>query len=490
MATAAEKLGSARKWDHWIGGKATPSESGQYLDDLNPEDDSVFAQLAAGTAEDIDKAVQVAQETFQSYSKSLASEREAILSKTAELLEQNRQEFVDILIDEVGSPIGKAQFEVQYAIGCLRAAAGVTRQVRGETIPPDIPGRLSLSIRQPLGVIASITPFNVPLLKQTKLSASPLATGNTVVMLASEFASVTALRLAELYKEAGLPDGAFNVITGLGADIGDSLTTHPLVPAVMFTGSARVGKHVAELCGKHLKRVVLELGGKNPLVILKDANIDAAVEAAAFGTFFYQGQACMASSRIYVERDVIDEFTEKFKTAAENLGMGDLRDPDTWLGPIISERQRNRVRTHIEDAKSKGANVVTGGEWDGHRCRPTILTGVQESMVVCREETFGPVTSIYPVDSADEALEKANDTDFGLSAAVFTQDIDKALTLAQSINAGMVHINAPTVADEPHVPFGGVGDSGFGREGTDIDIDTLTEWKWITVQLPVSGNPG
>ena len=489
MATAAEKLGSVKKWEHWIGGKATPSESGQYLDNLNPEDDSVFTRLAAGTANDIDKAVQTAQQAFQSYSKSLASEREAILSKTAELLEQNRQEFVDILIDEVGSPIGKAQFEVQYAIGCLRAAAGVTRQVRGETIPPDIPGRLSLSIRQPLGVIASITPFNVPLLKHANLSSTPLATGNTVVMLASEFAAVTVLRLAELYKEAGLPDGAFNVITGLGADIGDSLTTHPLVRAVMFTGSARVGRHVAELCGKHMKRVVLELGGKNPLVILKDANIDAAVEAAAFGTFFYQGQACMASSRIYVEREVIDEFIEKFKTAAENLGLGDLRDPDTWLGPIISERQRNRVRTHIEDARSKGVNIVTGGEWEGNRCRPTILTGVDEEMIVCREETFGPVTSIYPVDSADEALEKANDTVYGLSAAVFTQDIDQALTLAQSINAGMVHINAPTVHDEPHVPFGGVGDSGFGREGTDIDIDTLTEWKWITIQLPVGDRP-
>lgn len=484
MATAAEKLGSGKKWDHWIGGKATPSDSGQYLNDLNPEDDSVYAQLAAGTTKDIDRAVQAAQETFQTYSKSLASEREAILCRAAELMEQSRQEFVDILIDEIGSPIGKAQFEVQYAISCLRAAAGVPRQVRGETIPPDIPGRLSLSIRQPLGVIASITPFNVPLLKHTKLSSTPLATGNTVVMLASEFASVTALRLAELYREAGLPDGAFNVITGLGADIGDSLTTHPQVRAVMFTGSARVGKHVAELCGKNMKRVVLELGGKNPLLVLKDANIDAAVEAAAFGTFFYQGQACMASSRIYVERPVVDEFINSFKTVAENLGMGDLRDPTTWLGPIISERQRNRVRTHIEDARSKGASVITGGNWTGHRCHPTILTAVQENMVVCREETFGPVTSVYPVDNAEEALEKANDTVFGLSAAVFTQDIDKALTLAQSIDAGMVHINAPTLNDEPHVPFGGMGESGFGREGTDIDIDTLTEWKWITVQLP------
>jgi len=487
MSTAAENLKSIKTWEHWIAGRPAPSNSGQYLDDLNPEDDSVFARLAAGTTQDIDKAVQVAQEAFTSYSTTLAAEREAILCKTAALLEQNRQEFVDILIDEVGSPMGKAQFEVQYAIGCLRAAAGVARQVRGDTIPPDIPGRLSFSLRQPLGVIASITPFNVPLLKHTKLSATPLATGNTVVMLASEMASVTALRLAELYQEAGLPDGVFTVVTGPGADIGDSLTTHPLVRTVMFTGSCRVGKHIGALCGQNMKRVVLELGGKNPLVILNDANIDAAVQAAAFGTFFFQGQACMASSRIYVERDVLDEFVEKLKSTAEGLGMGDLRDPDTWLGPIISERQRNRVRTHIKDAKSKGATVITGGDWVSNRCQPTVLTGVTEEMVVCREETFGPVTSIYPVDSADEALEKANDTEFGLSAAVFTQDIDKALTLAQSINAGMVHINAPTLADEPHVPFGGTGSSGFGREGTDIDIDTLTEWKWITVQLPVAG---
>ena len=484
MTSASENGRGVRKWDHWIAGAAVAPGSGRYLEDLNPEDDSVFARLAAGTENDIDKAVDAAQKAFQTYSKTLAAEREAILYKTAGLLEQNRQEFIDILIAEVGSPLGKAQFEVQYAIGCLRAAAGVARQVRGETIPSEIPGRLSFSVRQPLGVVASIAPFNVPLLKHAKLSATPLATGNTVVMLASELASATALRLAELYQEAGLPAGAFNVVTGLGADIGDSLTTHPLVRAVMFTGSSRVGRHIAKLCGKHLKRVVLELGGKNPLVILKDANIDAAVDAAAFGAFFYQGQACMASSRIYVERPVLAEFVEKLRAKAEGLGMGDLRDPDTWVGPIISERQRHRVRTHIEDAKSKGATVITGGHWRANRCQPTILTDVREAMAVCREETFGPVTSVYAVDSAEEALERANDTAFGLSAAVFTRDIDQALTMAQSINAGMVHVNAPTLHDEPHVPFGGMGESGFGREGTDIDIDTLTEWKWITVQLP------
>jgi acyl-CoA reductase-like NAD-dependent aldehyde dehydrogenase len=219
-------------------------------------------------------------------------------------------------------------------------------------------------------------------------------------------------------------------------------------------------------------------------VILADADLDAAVEAAAFGQFFFQGQACMASSRIYVEQSIVEEFSRRFKAKAESLGMGSLREPGTWVGPIISERQRQRVRTHISDAQSKGAKLLTGGEWIGNRCRPTILTDVSDDMTVCREETFGPVTSIYPVADLDEAILRANDTTYGLSAAIFTRDINKAMRFSQRVHAGMVHINAPTLHDEPHVPFGGVGDSGFGREGTDIDIDTFTEWKWVTIQLP------
>jgi acyl-CoA reductase-like NAD-dependent aldehyde dehydrogenase len=386
----------------------------------------------------------------------------------------------------VGSPFGKAHFEVQYAINCLRAAAGVARRVTGQTIPSDTPGRFSMSVREPLGVIASISPFNVPLLKNVKLTSTPIATGNSVVLLTSEEAPMVANRLADLYHEAGVPAGLFNVVTGFGDKIGDVLTTHPLVKVVMFTGSSRIGKHIAGLCGPLMRRVVLELGGKNPMVVLADADLDAAVEAAAFSQFFFQGQACMASSRIFVERGIEAEFCRRYKAKAESLGMGDLRDPNTWVGPIISARQRQRVRHHIEDAKAKGAKVLTGGEWIGNRCRPTILTGVEEAMTVCREETFGPVTSVYPIADFEEAVARANDTNFGLSAAIFTRDITKALQFSQRVRTGMVHINAPTIADEPHVPFGGIGDSGFGREGTDIDIDTFTEWKWITVQLPVS----
>lgn len=483
MATKAAAPAEQRA-DLWIGGKRVPSSTGKYFIDHNPEDDSTYAHVAEATVADVDRAVQSAQASFLENRQALAADREAWLSRAAAIVERRRGEFVDILTDEVGSPFGKAQFEVQYAVNCLRAAAGVARRVTGQTIPSELPGRFSLSVREPLGVIASIAPFNVPLLKNVKLSSTPLATGNTVVMLTSEHAPMVANLLADVYHEAGVPAGAFNVVTGFGDKIGDVLTTHPLVKVVMFTGSSRVGKHIAGLCGPLMRRVVLELGGKNPLVVLADADLDAAVEAAAFGQFFFQGQACMASSRIFVEQGIEAEFCRRLKARAETLGMGDLRNPDTWVGPIISDRQRQRVRRHIEDALAKGARLLTGGDWIGNRCRPTILLDVDEEMTVCREETFGPVTSIYPVADFEEAVQRANDTQYGLSAAIFTRDINKALQFTQRVRAGMVHINAPTLHDEPHVPFGGVGDSGFGREGTDIDIDTLTEWKWITIQLP------
>ncbi len=473
-----------KQYDLWINGEHCKPNNGQYFDVLNPIDDSLYCTAAEGNEADINKAVESAQACFSTYGKGLAKDREAMLCKAADLLERDRQEFLDILIDEIGSPINKAQFEVQYAIGHLRAAAGSARRVTGQTIPSDTPGRLSMSVRKPLGVIAAITPFNVPLIKSAKLIASPLATGNTVVLLCSEEAPSLSYRFAQLIHEAGFPAGALNVVSGFGMDIGDYLTGHPLVKTVMFTGSSRVGQHISEICGKQMKHAVLELGGKNPLIILADADIDKAVQTAVFGMFLYQGQACMASSRIIVETPVYDEFIKKFSAAANGLSLGDLREMSTILGPIISPRQRDRIRDHIENARENGATVLTGGKWEGNRCQPTILTSVTKDMTVCYEETFGPVTSVYSVADIDAALEMANDTRYGLSAAICTTNINSALMLAENINAGMVHINAPTLYDEPHVPFGGTGESGFGREGVEVDVDALTEWKWITVQLP------
>ena len=473
-----------KTYDLWINGQDTKPTSGKYFNVLNPLDDSVFCTAAESNQADINKAVDAAHACFQTFRKSLAKDREAMLCKAADLLERDREEFLEILIDEVGSPMNKAQFEVSQTIGQLRAAAGAARRVTGQTMPSDTPGRISMSVRKPLGVVAAITPFNVPLLKAAKLVASPLATGNTVVLLTSEEAPAVSFRFARLMEEAGFPAGSLNVVSGFGVDVGDFLTGHSLVKAVMFTGSSVVGKHISELCGKNMKPCVLELGGKSPYIVLADADIGLAVQNAIIGMFFYQGQACIASSRIIVEEAVYEQFIEIYSAAAKQLSMGDLRDMETILGPIISPRQRNRVRSHIEDAVAKGATLVTGGEWEGNRCQPTILTGVTDEMTVCRQETFGPVTSIYSVKDTEEALALANDTHYGLSGAIHTNDLNKALMLAHEVKTGMIHINAPSVYDEPNVPFGGVGDSGFGREGVDVDIDALTQWKWITIQLP------
>jgi len=472
------------KHELWINGEHTKPESGKYFDVLNPLDDSLYCQSAESNEADINKAVAAAHACFQTYSKTLAKDIEKMLCKAADLMERDQAEFADILIDEIGSPANKANFEISYAITHLRAAAGVARRVTGKTMPSDTPGRISMSVRKPLGVVAAITPFNVPLIKAAKLVASPLATGNTVVLLSSEEAPTLSFRFAQLLHEAGFPAGSVNVVSGFGVDVGDALNSHPLVKTVMFTGSSRVGKHIGEICGRAMKHAVLELGGKSPLVILNDADLGLAVKTAVFGMFLYQGQACMASSRIIVEEGIYPKFIEAYKAAASQLSMGDLRDMTTILGPIISQRQRDRVRRHIENAVENGATIETGGNWHGPRCEPTILTGITEKMDVYYEETFGPVTSVYSVKNYDEALTMANDTPYGLSSSIITNDLNTALDFAENIDAGMVHINAPTLYDEPHVPFGGTGDSGFGREGIEVDVDALTEWKWITIQLP------
>ena len=467
----------------WIGGEWRDASKKETFEVLNPIDDSLFAVAAKGTENDIRDAVATAKAAFPEFKKTLPKDREKWLIKVAEIMEQRKDDILNCLIDEIGSPMGKAMFEYTKGISMTRAAAGLARQVRGETFPSDVPGKLSMSIRSPRGVVAVITPFNVPFIKSTRLVANALAVGNTVVLLPSELTPKLAILLAEIYREAGFPGGVFNVVTGFGHEIGDSLTGHEDVDFLTFTGSSVVGQHINELCAKNKTPVTLELGGKSPSLVLKDADLDKIIPTAVKSIFMYQGQVCIGSSRFYVERPIYDEFAKKFAAMAAKLGRGDMRDPKTVIGPIISERQRGRVRDHIADAAKKGATVLTGGEWEGNRCQPTVLTGVTEEMTVCKEETFGPVTSIYPIDSYEEGLEKANDTPYGLSSAIYTNDINKALDFAQNIDAGMCHINGPTLHDEPHVPFGGNGESGMGREGTDADLEAMTELKWVTVQL-------
>lgn len=468
---------------HWIDGEWVDAGNGETFDVYNPIDDSIYCHAAKGTGDDLRKAVTMAKSAFSTYRETLPKERELWLLRAAEIIEKRKTDIVNCLIDEIGSPIGKAMFEFDKSLTMLRAAAGLCRNMRGETIPSDAPGKFSMTIREPLGVVAIITPFNVPLIKTSRLVANALALGNTVVQLPSEMSPHLSILMAEIFHEAGIPAGAYNVVTGLGHEIGDDLTGNPDVDFVSFTGSSVVGQHINEICAKNKTPLTLELGGKSPTVVLADADLEKTMPLAARSIFMFGGQLCIGSSRFYVERPIYDEFVKRFSMIASKVSMGDLRDPDTVVAPIISERQRNRVKTHIEDAVKKGATIAAGGEWEGNRCQPTILTDVSEEMVLCREETFGPVTAIYPIDSYEEGLEKANDTVYGLSSAIFTTDINKAMHFAKHVGAGMCHINGPTVHDEAHVSFGGNGESGMGREGTDADMEAMTELKWVTIQL-------
>ena len=477
------KKAEVNTFKQFIGGKWVGSENGEVFEIQNPIDDSLYAFGAKGTKNDIKKAIIEAKSAFIEYKETLPMDRERMLLRVAELMEERKSDLIDCLIDEIGSPIQKAMFEFSKGLTMVRAAAGMCRNVRGETIPSDAPGKFSMSIREPVGVIAVITPFNVPLIKTTRLVCNAIALGNTVVHLPSEMAPHLTIIFAEIIESAGFPAGSYNVVTGLGHEIGDELTGDKDVDFVSFTGSSVVGQHINEICAKNKTPNTLELGGKSPTVILADADLEKTVPLAARSIFMFAGQACIGSSRFYVERPIYEEFVKRFSQVASKVGMGDLRDPNTVIAPIISKRQRDRIKEHITDAVAKGANIVVGGEWDGNRCKPTLLTNVTEEMTVCKTETFGPVTSIYPIDSYEEGLKRANDTEYGLSSAIFTKDIGRAFHFARNIEAGMCHINGPTIHDEAHVPFGGNGESGVGREGTDADMEAMTELKWVTVQL-------
>ncbi len=472
--------------EHWIHGTATAGQSDETFRSLDPENDKLIAEVRTGTRDDVAAAVESSRRAFEDWRQTGPSVREGLLLRAAELLQQHADEFCDLLIEEIGSPLAKARMEVGIASRVLRANAGMARRMTGRTYPSDVTERWSLAVRRPLGVVASITPFNVPLIKGIKHASMPLATGNTVTWLPSMHTPRVADRVARLFHEAGFPPGGLNVVHGRGEVLGDALVEHPAVRAVSFTGSAAVGRHVQATCGRLGKRVTLELGGKNPLIVLGDANLNEAVGAAVRGGFLYQGQICMASSRVLVEASLFDAFIEAFVRASESLKAGPLREPATMIGPIINQAARQTIRSHLDDAIEKGARVCCGNVWSGNRLNPTVLSGVTDAMTLFQEETFGPVVTVESVRDASHALERANAVPGMLSAAVFTADLAAAMRVADGIESGMVHINDMTIQQEPEVPFGSDGGSGFGREGMETGIDDFTTWKWITMRSPTT----
>jgi acyl-CoA reductase-like NAD-dependent aldehyde dehydrogenase len=467
----------------FINGAWRQGSDGGLADDVNPATGEVFARIAQASVQDVEDAIAAAHAARHAWQKMLANEREGLLHKAAEIIAARAAEIRDLIIEETGSVFMKAPWEVSYAVECLRVAAGCIRQPHGDTFPASATGQIGMTIRQPLGVIAGIAPFNSPFLLAMKKVAFALAAGNTFILKPSELAPLSGLKIAEVFAAAGLPAGVLNVIPGPAAMIGDKLVSDPRVKMITFTGSSKVGRHLAAEAGKNMKRVTLEMGGKNPLVVLKDADLDYAVDAAAFGIFFHQGQVCMASSRIIVEAPLYESFLQKFVSKARTIKVGDPRDPTTVIGPLIRESQCGFIDRQISDAVSKGAVVCCGGAHRGPFFEATVLGGVTAAMAVYGEESFGPVTSVLRADDYEHALFLANDTHAGLSSAVVTNDLKKALDFALRSESGMVHINDTTISDEPHIDFGGVKESGFGREGGMASIEEMTEVKWLTFQM-------
>ena len=476
----------AREIKMYIAGEFVSAVDGDTYDDLNPFTGKVFAKVSAGKRQDAKRAVDAAFGAFPGWSRSLPAERQALFLKAAEILEKKQKETVTILAEETGCTFGFAMFQTMFTPGLLREAAAQTHQAIGEIIPSDLPGAFHMAIRQPVGVVAGIAPWNAPLILSMRSICMPIAYGNTAVLKPStESAAAGGAVIAEVFHEAGFPKGVLNVVTngpGGSGEVGDEFIENPKVRRINLTGSSVVGRQLAEKAGRYLKRVALELGGQNPMIVLRDADIEAAVNAAAFGGFLHQGQICMSTRRIIVEKPITQEFTEKLVAKVSSFKVGNPKEPDTIIGPLINRTQLDQVKASVEAAVRDGAKVLLGGKSEGACYYPTILTNVKLGTPFSCEETFGPVVSVIEVQSEEEAVAVANDTIYGLSASVFTRDFSRGLAIAERIESGIVHINDQTVHDEPQVPFGGVKDSGWGRFGGRAALEEFTELRWISVQ--------
>jgi aldehyde dehydrogenase (NAD+) len=464
-----------------IGGKWVDAASGQTMDDLNPYTGELYARVPKGGLKDVDQAMAAAYAARGPWAATHPTQRAAIISRAGMILEESRQEFAEVLTGEGGSTFGKAMFEISDAVNLLATAGADAKRIVGETFHTD-PAKLSMTLRKPKGTIVGISPWNFPLILSMYKVAYGLATGNTVVLKPASDTPVIGLKIGELFERAGLLPGALNVLTGPGSVLGDALIDDDRCSYVDITGETVTGRHVAQKAAAKLKQYKLELGGKNPLIILDDADMDYAVAAAAFGAFLHQGQICIAVGRVIVEQPIVEEFAARFAKKAASLPAGDPSRPETVIGPLINDEAVRKVDAHVKDAVAKGAKLLAGGTYEGRVYRPTVLADVRKGMQVYSEETFGPVAPVIAVKDVKEALEVANDTIYGLSAGVVTQDLEKAIYLAEGLDAGMVHVNDASIDAEASVPFGGIKSSGQGREGGHYSVESMTDVKWVTIQ--------
>jgi benzaldehyde dehydrogenase (NAD) len=468
-----------------IDGGWRSAASGETFTRANPFTGGEATRASAGGVDDARAAVDAAHAAFASWASTGPGERRALLSRAADLITERQKDIAATMIEETGATFGWGMFNCMLAAGMFREAAAQTYGTLGEVIPSDVPGKLAMAVRAPAGVVVGIAPWNAPVILSARAIAMPLAFGNTVVLKASELCPRTHAHVAAAVADAGVPAGVINFLTNQpqdAAEVVEALIAHPHTRRVNFTGSTRVGRIIAEVAGRHLKRTLLELGGKAPLIVLADADLELAAAATSFGGFFNQGQICMSTERVVVDRSVAEPFAELLAARAAALRVGDPSDPETQIGPLVNEAALEHVGALVEDARAHGAQVLSGGERDGACYPPTVLSGVSSQMRIYREESFGPLVSIIAVDGVDHAVEVANDTDYGLASAIFSRDVAHALEVAARVQSGICHINDTTVHDEPQMPFGGVKASGWGRFGGRAALEEFTELRWITIQ--------
>lgn len=475
----------------YIDNQQRASEGGATFERLSPASGEPVTRSAAAGVSDAIAAVESAQLAFATWSQSGPGQRRALLLRAADEIDSRGDDFVAAMKSEVGANELWARFNVMLASNLFREAASLTTQLQGDTIPTDKPGTISMTIRQPVGVILSIVPWNGPVVLAARAIAYPLMCGNTVVFRASETSPRTHELIAQAVFAAGFPAGTLNFITNDPNDapqVVEALIAHPAVRRVNFTGSTNVGRIIAATAGRHLKRCILELGDKSPLVVLDDANVDDAVNAGVFGAFLYQGQICMSTERVIIDQKIADQYVSKLAVRAAGLPVADpVTSNNTVLGPVINKAAAVRLRGLLEDAIGKGARLVAGGPGENNMIPATVIDHVTPQMRIYSEETFGPILSIIRAKDTDDAVRIANDTEYGLSAGVFGTDISRALEVAKRIDTGSVHINGSTVANEAQAPYGGTKSSGYGRFDSRAVIDEFTELKWITIEP--SGQP-
>jgi len=468
-----------------IDGREVPAAGGTTFNVLCPATEQVIAMSANAGRPDVDAAVKAARKGFERWSQLAPSNREAVLLRAAEIVAaEGEQRMLDILIDESGSTINKARGEITYTVDLLRTAAGEVRRQYGDTFPNDRNDRMSMVYREPLGVVAVIAPYNAPLSLTAKMSAFPLAAGNSIVLKPSEETPLTALEFARILGEAGIPDGVINVITGYPADCGSPLVSHADVDCIALTGSTATGIAVGTAAVQGMRRVQLELGGKSAVLVLQDVDLADAARIVVEGMFAHAGQICMANSRIIVEAAVFDEFAALLKEQVEALHLGDQRDPKSAYGPMINRKALEKVQAHQEDALSRGAQLLTGGQVkNGLVYEPTIVIEPPRDSSLWRDESFGPIASLVKADDLTDAIAIANDTSYGLSSAVLTKNLQWAFQAAKRIRAGSVHIGMHAFQSNALAPIGGFGMSGIGKSGGQYSTEEFTELKWVSLDL-------